>query len=50
MITGVIGARIWYVIFMWNELYANNPLEEKKSYFTPYFYQYFSKYDQQTLY
>ena len=27
MITGVIGARIWYVIFMWNELYANNPLE-----------------------
>ncbi len=27
MITGVIGARIWYVIFMWNELYANNPIE-----------------------
>lgn len=27
MITGVIGARIWYVIFMWNELYANNPAD-----------------------
>lgn len=27
MITGVIGARIWYVIFMWNELYADNPIE-----------------------
>ena len=27
MIIGIIGARIWYVIFMWNELYANDPLE-----------------------
>ena len=27
MITGVLGARLWYVIFMWNELYAENPLE-----------------------
>ena len=27
MITGVIGARIWYVIFMWNELYAQNPID-----------------------
>lgn len=24
---GIIGARIWYVIFMWNELYAANPAE-----------------------
>lgn len=27
MITGVLGARIWYVIFMWDEIYAQNPLE-----------------------
>ena len=24
---GIAGARIWYVIFMWNELYASNPME-----------------------
>lgn len=24
---GIIGARIWYVIFMWNEMYFNNPME-----------------------
>ena len=23
LFVGIIGARIWYVIFMWNELYAN---------------------------
>lgn len=27
LFTGVIGARLWYVIFMWDEIYANNPLE-----------------------
>ena len=27
LFVGIIGARIWYVIFMWNELYANNPME-----------------------
>lgn len=27
LFTGIIGARLWYVIFMWNELYAKNPLE-----------------------
>lgn len=27
LIIGIIGARIWYVIFMWNELYASNPIE-----------------------
>ena len=27
LVIGIIGARIWYVIFMWNELYANNPIE-----------------------
>lgn len=27
LFTGIIGARIWYVIFMWNELYASNPAE-----------------------
>ena len=27
MLLGIIGARIWYVIFMWNELYAANPME-----------------------
>ncbi|HAD24053.1 MULTISPECIES: prolipoprotein diacylglyceryl transferase [Kandleria] len=25
MVTGIIGARIWYVIFMWKELYASHP-------------------------
>ena len=24
---GIAGARIWYVIFMWDELYASNPME-----------------------
>lgn len=24
---GIIGARLWYVIFMWNELYATNPID-----------------------
>ncbi len=24
LITGIIGARIWYVIFMWNEIYAQD--------------------------
>ena len=27
LVIGIIGARIWYVIFMWNELYANNPMD-----------------------
>ncbi len=27
MITGILGARLWYVIFMWDEIYAQNPLE-----------------------
>ena len=27
LLLGIIGARIWYVIFMWNELYATNPME-----------------------
>lgn len=27
MLVGIIGARIWYVIFMWNEIYVNNPIE-----------------------
>ena len=27
MLVGIIGARIWYVIFMWNEIYINNPIE-----------------------
>lgn len=27
LFVGIIGARIWYVIFMWNELYASNPME-----------------------
>ena len=27
LIIGIIGARIWYVIFMWDELYASNPIE-----------------------
>ena len=27
LLLGIIGARIWYVIFMWNELYAANPME-----------------------
>ncbi len=27
LIVGIIGARIWYVIFMWDELYASNPIE-----------------------
>ena len=27
MLVGIIGARIWYVIFMWNEIYAKNPIE-----------------------
>ncbi len=27
LFSGIIGARIWYVIFMWNELYASNPSE-----------------------
>ncbi len=27
LVIGIIGARIWYVIFMWKELYAANPIE-----------------------
>lgn len=27
LLVGIIGARLWYVIFMWNELYAANPME-----------------------
>ena len=27
LMTGIIGARIWYVIFMWKELYASHPEE-----------------------
>lgn len=27
LLVGIVGARIWYVIFMWNELYAGNPME-----------------------
>ena len=27
MITGILGARLWYVIFMWDDIYAQNPLE-----------------------
>lgn len=27
LVVGIIGARIWYVIFMWNELYANHPMD-----------------------
>lgn len=27
LVIGIIGARIWYVIFMWNELYANHPMD-----------------------
>ena len=27
LLVGIIGARIWYVIFMWNELYVHDPME-----------------------
>jgi phosphatidylglycerol:prolipoprotein diacylglycerol transferase len=27
LFTGILGARIWYVIFMWNEIYASSPSE-----------------------
>lgn len=27
LFSGIIGARIWYVIFMWNELYVSSPFE-----------------------
>lgn len=27
LITGIIGARIWYVIFMWNDIYAYDPMQ-----------------------
>ena len=26
LLLGIIGARIWYVIFMWNELYAGSSI------------------------
>ena len=25
--TGIVGARIWYVIFMWKEIYMSHPEE-----------------------
>lgn len=27
LLIGIVGARLWYVIFMWNDLYAANPIE-----------------------
>lgn len=27
LVIGIIGARLWYVIFMWDELYASQPLQ-----------------------
>lgn len=27
LFSGIIGARIWYVIFMWNDIYVDDPME-----------------------